>query len=94
MAKETPKGETPEEARERIAPSQAFFDIHVQGTGPVSDAEPIRKAFRKLVLLLREAGVTVGGALTGKIEARILADDTRVDQVVLHDVANDVVDED
>lgn len=93
VTKTLPKGESPDEAIERIAPQPVHYAVNLTGTGDNGDPELIRAAFARFVRKLRAAGVTVGGALTGNVAGVVdPATNTASERVVLHDLAEDVVD--
>lgn len=88
-----PKGESPDEAIERIAPQPIHYAVNITGYGDNGDTEAIRAAFARFVRKLRTAGVTVGGALTGNVAGVVdPATNTASERVVLHDLAENVTD--
>lgn len=89
--RDLPKGETPDEARERVAPTPTTFSLSLSGSGDHGSKSDLEEAFRTFVLAARTAGFDVSGTLSGSVNARRSADDTTlIPADVIHINAGDV----
>lgn len=66
------------------------YAINLSGTGEDGDPGKLKAAFAKVVLALRELGITVDGTLTGDLAAYRDPAGELVGNEVFHDFAGDV----
>lgn len=89
-ARKLPKGETPSEVMARVATGPVTYAITLSGRADDGDPDDVVKAFEAAVKLLRKAGLTVHGGLTGHAPAKRDDLGELIPEVVLHQQAGDV----